>query len=84
MNYKIIFVSLISIFLFSCEHLNTKKSSQIIFKPENSYKNLGFALIYNNDLKNIKKLETRSLNIYHKSLKKNQLLKYQILQTVNI
>ena len=70
MNYKIIFLSLISLFLFGCEQLNTKKSSKIIFKPENSYKNLGFALVYNNTLKNIKKLETRSLNIYHKSLKK--------------
>ena len=61
---------LISLFLFSCEQINTKKSSKIIFKPENSYKNLGFALIYNDSIKNVKKLETRSLNIYHKSLKK--------------
>ena len=75
MNYKIIFLSLISLFLFGCEQLNTKKSSKIIFKPENSYKNLGFALVYNNNLKNIKKLETRSLNIYHKSLKKKSTVK---------
>ena len=30
-----------------------------------------FTLIYNEKLKKIKMLETRSLNIYHKSLKKN-------------
>ena len=42
---------------------------------ENRYKNSGFALIYENDLKNIKRLEPRSLNIYHKSLKKDQLSK---------
>ena len=75
MNYKIILLLLISLFLFGCEQLNSKKSSKIIFKPENSYKNLGFALIYNSDLKNIKELEVRSLNIYHKSLKKKSIVK---------
>ena len=39
------------------------------------FSNTGFALIYNDDLKKIKKLETRSLNIYHKSLKKRSLVK---------
>ena len=75
MNYKILIFSFISLFLFGCEQINTNKSSKIIFKPENSYKNLGFALIYNNNLENIKKLETRSLNIYHKSLKKKSSVK---------
>ena len=76
MNYKIILFLLISLFLFSCEQISNNKPNKIIFKPENSYKNLGFALIYNNNLVNIKKLETRSLNIYHKSLKKNHQLKF--------
>ena len=75
MNYKILIFSFISLFLFGCEQINTNKSSKIIFKPENSYKNLGFALIYNSNLENIKKLETRSLNIYHKSLKKKSSVK---------
>ena len=39
------------------------------------YKNSGFALIYNDDLENIKKIESRSLNIYHKSLKKKSMVK---------
>ena len=81
MNYKLIFLLIISLFLFSCEQISTNKSSKIIFKPENSYKNLGFALIYNSNLENIKKLETRSLNIYHKSLKKKSSVK--ILNPVN-
>ena len=72
MNYKILIYSFISLFLFSCENVKTNK---IIFKPENNYKNLGFALIYNSKLENIKKLETRSLNIYHKSLKKKSSVK---------
>ena len=75
MNYKIILFLLISLFLFSCEQISSNKPNKIIFKPENSYKNLGFALIYNNNLENIKKLETRSLNIYHKSLKKKSSVK---------
>ena len=75
MNYKLILFLLISLFLFSCEQINNNKPNKIIFKPENSYKNLGFALIYNNNLENIKKLETRSLNIYHKSLKKKSSVK---------
>ncbi len=41
---------------------------------ENKYKNSGFALVYN-DLLEIKKLESRSLNIYHKSLKKRSVVK---------
>ena len=75
MNYKLIFLLLISLFLFSCKQISTNKSSKIIFKPENSYKNLGFALIYSSNLENIKKLEARSLNIYHKSLKKKSSIK---------
>lgn len=51
------------------EKADTKfKKTQADF--ENRYKNSGFALIYNSDLKDIKKIEPRSLNIYHKSLKK--------------
>ena len=40
------------------------------YRIEKKYKNLGFTLIYNDDLKDIKKLDDRSLNIYHKSLKR--------------
>ena len=59
-----------SLFLFSCEPISNDKSSKIIFKPENIYKNLGFALVYKSNLENIKELETRSLNIYQKKIKK--------------
>lgn len=56
------------------EKADTKfKKTQADF--ENRYKNSGFALIYNSDLKDIKKIEPRSLNIYHKSLKKKSLVK---------
>ena len=62
-------------FLFSnCDQINDS-SSKLKFDIENRYKNLGFALVYNNNLKKIKKLENRSLKIYHKSLKKRSIVK---------
>ena len=63
MNYKISLVFLVSFLLFSCEISSTKK---VNIKFENNYNNKGFALIYDDNLNDIKKLEKRSLNIYHK------------------
>ena len=73
MNYKVFISILFCFFLFGCEQQMNKKSK--VFKLEQKYKNSGFALIYNNKLKDIKKLDTRSLNIYHKSLKKRSIVK---------
>ena len=61
-----IFLTLL-ILLISCNQLDNKKD-KINFKPEKKYKNSGFALIYNDDLK-LKKLDQRSLQIFHKTLK---------------
>ena len=69
------FLYLLVFFLFSnCDQINDS-SSKLKFDIENRYKNLGFALVYNNNLKKIKKLENRSLKIYHKSLKKRSIVK---------
>ena len=65
MNYKLIILILVGLFLSSCEK-NTNINQNLSIKK---YKNSGFALVYNDNL-NLKKLETRSLNIYHKFLKK--------------
>ena len=51
----------------SCEQYSSQ-SNKVNFKPEKRYKNIGFALIYNDNL-NLKKLDQRSLGIFHKSLK---------------
>ena len=72
MNYKLIIYLFFSFFLFSCEQSLNNKSKKIDIEIENKYKNSGFALIYDENLSKIKKLEKRSLNIYHKSLKKDQ------------
>ena len=70
MNYKLIKAIFLIIFLLSCDQSINKRSKVIKFDLENKYKNSGFALIYNKDL-DVKELESRSLNIYHKKLKKS-------------
>ena len=75
MNYRLIIYLLFSFFLFSCDQSLSKKTKKIELKIENRYKNSGFALIYDENLSKIKKLEKRSLNIYHKSLKKRSKVK---------
>ena len=71
MNYKITVVLLLSFFMLSCEQTTNNAK----FNFENRYKNSGFALVYNSLLDDIKEIEPRSLNIYHKSLKKNSMVK---------
>ena len=71
MNYKTTLILLMSFFVLSCEQ-TTKKAK---FNFENRYKNSGFALVYNSSLEDIKEIEPRSLDIYHKSLKKKSIVK---------
>ena len=75
MNYRLIIIILFSLFLHNCEQSTFGNSKKIDIDFESRYKNSGFALIYNKQLKKIKKLESRSLNIYHKSLKKRSTVK---------
>ena len=75
MNYRLLLIPLLSIFLYSCEQTTNRKTSQIDFQSVHKYKNLGFALVYSNNQNKIKKLEPRSLNIYHKLLKKRSIVK---------
>ena len=75
MLYKLIRLIILCLFLNSCEYSpNVKKTSKHI-ELEKKYINSCFALVYSDDLTNIKKLETRSLSIYHKNLKKRSLVK---------
>ena len=73
MNYKTLLSIFFLLFLINCDQSVTKQSKNI--EIEKKYKNSGFALVYNNEIDNIKKLETRSLSIYHKYLKKNSIVK---------
>ena len=57
------------VLLIGCDLNNEKfKSSQLNFKTDKKYKNAGFSLIYNDNL-NLKKLDQRSLQIFHKTIK---------------
>ena len=56
------------IFLSNCNQYKIEKSSILNLKSEKKYKNLGFTLIYDENL-DLKKLNQRSLKIFHKSLK---------------
>ena len=77
MNYKIIFLVFIAIILNGCNQQKNSKSLNYSFKEK--YKNSGFALIYNDQLKKekriSKKINNRSLLIFHKTLKKNSFVK---------
>ena len=75
MNYKSFLYLLIFFFINACDASNNKNLKNNFFKLQNKYKNSGFALIYSDDLNDVKKLESRSLNIYHKSLKKRSKIK---------
>ena len=67
MNYKLTILIFFSIFLIGCEPI--KKSDRINIDLSNKYKNFGFTLIYNDNLGIKKKLDDRSLEIFHETLK---------------
>ena len=74
MNYKIFLIFFISFIFFGCEQ-NINKTKKLDVNIQEKYSNVGFALIYNENLDKIKKLEDRSLFIHHKSLKKKSAIK---------
>ena len=58
--------------MFNTTKLNPNKIKTNI---SNKYQNLGFALIYDEEIPKIKRLDPRSLNIYHKFIKKKSVVK---------
>ncbi len=73
MNYKILLI-LLSFFLMGCVQI-PKQLDKTEIKLEKKYANSGFALIFDESLDKIKKLDDRSLMIYHKSLKRKSTVK---------
>ena len=74
MKFKIILIFL-CILTHGCEQSLSTKSKDNKFSFEKKFKNIGFALIYNESDYKIKNFDQRSLNIYHKSLKKRSMVK---------
>ena len=75
MSYRIFIFAIYCLFLFGCNQTTFNNSKKINIEIKNKYKNLGFALISNDELKDIKKLDFRSLEIYHNALKKKSVVK---------
>jgi len=78
MNYKIFLIISFIFFFTGCEKNNLNKNS-INKEKLSKYKNSGFALVYDIVLKKekkiSKKIDNRSLFIFHKNLKKNSFVK---------
>jgi len=83
MNCRLFLTFIISLFLLSCNQMIVNKTTKKDFKIGKKYNNTGFALIYDNQLKGIKKLEERSMNIYHRTLKKGSKVKITNLNNGN-
>ena len=74
MKFKIYLIFL-CIFSYGCEQSQSTKFKNKKIPFEKKFKNIGFALIYNENHNKIKNFDQRSLNIYHKSLKKRSMVK---------
>ncbi len=74
MKFKKFIILIIFVFLIGCTQYSSKNLSKLDIKPKKKYNNIGFSLIYNESL-DIKKLDNRSLQIFHKNLKKKSLVK---------
>ncbi|MFL2854098.1 MAG: hypothetical protein ACJZ74_00870 [Candidatus Pelagibacter sp.] len=78
MHYKFL-LSIIALFILSACNQELHKDEKINIISEQKYKNTGFALVYNNTLKKekkiSKKIDDRSLVIFHKNLRKDSFVK---------
>ena len=78
MKFNKFIIIIISLFLTSCQQFN-KSEKSINYISNQKYSNTGFALIYDDKLKRdkqiLKKIDNRSLLIFHKKIKKNSFVK---------
>ena len=77
MNFKkLIFISIF--FLSACNQFD-QKNKNLVYISDQKYSNTGFALIYDDELKKekkiSKKIDNRSLLIFHNKIKKNSFVK---------
>ena len=60
--------------LLSCDQVKVDQGNKLDITFEKKYRNSGFSLIYNDQLK-IKKIDQRSLSIFHRNLKRKSFVK---------
>ena len=64
MNYKSILIIILSLILYSCENNIGNNSKKINLNLEKKYRNTGFALIYNDKLKNMSQFRKGKADCY--------------------
>ena len=69
------YIFIILFFFYGCDQSTKNNFLKDNIKIENRYQNSGFALIYDDSSTKTKALEPRSLDIYHKTLKKKSMIK---------
>ena len=78
MNFKKLILIIFSIFLSACNQFD-KNNKSLVYISDQKYSNTGFALIYSDKLKKekkiSKKINNRSLLIFHKKIKKSSFVK---------
>ena len=74
MKFNLLLIIFLLPILSSCDQTSIHKTNHLNNKIDKKYKNTGFALIYNDQL-GIKKLDERSFNVFHNSLKKRSFVK---------
>ena len=78
MNFKKLLLTLLILFLSACNQFETNNKS-LVYISDQKYSNTGFALIFNDKLikekKISKKIDNRSLLIFHNKIKKHSFVK---------
>ena len=78
MNFKIL-ILIFSVFLLSACNQFEKNEKSLVYISDQKYSNTGFTLIYEDELKKqkkiSKKIDNRSLVIFHSKIKKNSFVK---------
>jgi len=78
MNFKKLLLIFLILFVSACNQYD-KKEKTLVHKSYQKYSNTGFALIYDDELKKnkkiSKKIDNRSLLIFHNKIKKNSFVK---------
>ena len=77
MNFKKL-ILIISIFFFTACNQFDQNNKNLVYISDQKYSNTGFALIYDDELKKekkiSKKIDNRSLLIFHNKIKKNSII----------
>ena len=79
MNFRKLILIISILFLSACNNQFDQNNKNLVYISDQKYSNTGFALIYDDELKKekkiSKKIDNRSLLIFHNKIKKNSFVK---------